>query len=121
MPHNVKSIETTWVDLPLRPIPARNMQREIPHWTLFEICRVTLDSGVVGIGETMVYYTWGANTVSDAARRQVIGKHPAENMWDDSLGAGLQIARFDAAASALGAPAYHLLGNAHRDRCTTSW
>src|SRR5258708_27403490 len=90
MSHNVKSIETTWVDLPLRPVPARNMQREIPHWTLFEICKVTLDSGVVGFGETMVYYTWGANTVSDAARNRVIGKHPAENMWDDSLGAGLR-------------------------------
>jgi hypothetical protein len=73
MPHQVKSIDTVWVDVPMRPIPERNMRRENPHWTLFEICRVTLDSGVVGLGETMVYYTWGPNTVSDAARNRVIG------------------------------------------------
>jgi galactonate dehydratase len=121
MSHNVKAIETIWVDLPLRPIPARNMRREIPHWTLFEICKVTLDSGVVGFGETMVYYTWGPNTVSDAARDRAIGKHPAENMWDDSLGAGLQIALFDAAARVLDAPLFQLLGKPHRDRCHISW
>jgi L-alanine-DL-glutamate epimerase-like enolase superfamily enzyme len=121
MSHNVKSVETFWVDLPLRPVPARNMVREIPHWTLFEICRVTLDSGVVGFGETMVYYTWGAESVTDAARNQVVGKHPAENMWDDELGAGLQIALFDAAAKAADAPLHQLLGQQVRERCHISW
>ena len=121
MTHAVKSIETFWVDLPLRPVPARNMVREIPHWTLFEICQVTLDSGVVGTGETMVYYTWGPETVSDSARRQVIGKHPAENMWDDSLGAGLQMALFDAAGKVADAPVNQLLGQRKRDRCHISW
>ncbi len=121
MSHNVKNIETFWVDLPLRPVPARNMVREIPHWTLFEICRVTLESGVVGIGETMVYYTWGSETVSDATRNKVIGKHPAENMWDDDLGAGLQIALFDAAAKTLDVPLHRLLGRQVRDRCHISW
>ncbi|MFM8220191.1 MAG: hypothetical protein ACKOJF_14860 [Planctomycetaceae bacterium] len=77
MPHTIQRIETTWVELPLRPVPARNMVREIPHWTLFEIVEVTLDSGVVGIGETMVYYTWGASTVTDEARQRVLGRHPA--------------------------------------------
>ncbi len=121
MSHNVKQIETFWVDLPLRPVPARNMVREIPHWTLFEICQVTLESGVVGFGETMVYYTWGPETVSDAAKAQVVGKHPAENMWDDSLGAGLQIALFDAAAKVLDVPLHQILGKQIRDRCHISW
>jgi L-alanine-DL-glutamate epimerase-like enolase superfamily enzyme len=121
MPHHVKSVETFWVDLPLRPVPARNMVREIPHWTLFEICKVTLDSGVVGIGETMVYYTWGPGTVSDEAKARVVGRHPAENMWDDSLGAGLQIALFDAAAKVLDVPLCRMLGKQHRDRCHISW
>lgn len=121
MSHNVISVETYWVDLPLREVPARNMVREIPHWTLFEICKVTLDSGVVGFGETMVYYTWGPETVSDAARSRVIGKHPAETMWDDSLGAGLQIALFDAAAKTLDAPLHQMLGQQVRDRCHISW
>lgn len=121
MPHSVKSIETIWVDLPLRPVPARNMVREIPHWTLFEICKVTLDCGIVGFGETMVYYTWGESTVTDAAKNKVIGKHPAENMWDDTLGAGLQIALFDAAAKVLDAPLHQMLGQQVRDRCHLSW
>lgn len=121
MSHTVKHIETVWVDLPLRPVPARNMVREIPHWTIFEICKVTLDSGVVGFGETMVYYTWGASTVTDAAKAKVVGRHPAEVMWDDSLGAGLQIALFDAAAKVLDAPLHQLLGKQHRDRCHISW
>jgi len=121
MPHHVKNIETVWVDLPLRPVPARNMVREIPHWTLFEICKVTLDSGVVGFGETMVYYTWGDSTVTDASRAKVIGRHPAETMWDDSLGAGLQIALFDAAAKVLDAPLHQMLGAQVRDRCHISW
>jgi len=121
MTHSVKSIDTFWVDLPLRPVPARNMVREIPHWTLFEICQVTLDSEVVGTGETMVYYTWGSETVTDAARQQVIGKHPAENMWDDSLGAGLQMALFDAAGKVADATVGQLLGQRIRDRCHISW
>ncbi|MBW3538904.1 MAG: hypothetical protein KY476_01410, partial [Planctomycetes bacterium] len=119
--HTVSSIETVWVDLPLREIPARHMIREIPHWTLFEICKVTLASGVVGIGETMVYYTWGAPGVSDAARNRVLGRHPAECMWDDSLGAGLQIALFDAAAKLLDAPLHQLLGRPVREKCHISW
>lgn len=121
MSHAVKSIERTWVDLPLRPIPARNMVREIPHWTIFEIVRVRLDSGIEGFGETMVYYTWGAEKVSEKAIRQVVGKHPAENMWDDSLGAGLQIALFDAAAKIMDAPIHRILGKQHRDRCHIAW
>ena len=121
MSHTVKHIETVWVDLPLRPVPARNMVREIPHWTIFEICKVTLDSGVVGFGETMVYYTWGASNVTDTAKAKVMGRHPAEVMWDDSLGAGLQIALFDAAAKILDAPLHQMLGKQHRDRCHISW
>jgi galactonate dehydratase len=121
MSHTIQRIETTWVELPLRPVPARNMVREIPHWTLFEIVEVTLASGVVGVGETMVYYTWGASTVTDEARQRVIGRHPAEVMWDDTLGAGLQIALFDAAAKILDVPLHQMLGKQHRDRCHISW
>ncbi|GIT30617.1 MAG: hypothetical protein Ct9H300mP1_26630 [Planctomycetaceae bacterium] len=96
------------------------MVREIPHWNLFEIVKVTLDSGVVGFGETMVYYTWGDETTSEASKAKVVGKHPAENMWDDELGAGLQIALFDAAAKAADCPIWQLLGQQVRDRCHIS-
>jgi L-alanine-DL-glutamate epimerase-like enolase superfamily enzyme len=121
MSHIVKSIETIEVDLPMRPVPKRNMARENPHWTVFEIVKVTLDSGVVGVGETMVWYTWGPNRVSDEAKAKAIGRHPAETMWDDSLGAGLQIALFDAAAKVAGVPLHRMLGQRVRDRCHISW
>ena len=44
----VKKVERTWVNVPFRPVPQRNMIRELPHWTIFEICKVTLACGVVG-------------------------------------------------------------------------
>ncbi|MFO1021585.1 MAG: enolase C-terminal domain-like protein [Planctomycetales bacterium] len=97
------------------------MIREIPHWTIFELCKVHLDSGVTGFGETMVYYTWGASSITDEMIAKVVGRHPAEVMWDDSLGAGLQIALFDAAAKVLDVPLYQMLGKRHRDRCHVAW
>jgi galactonate dehydratase len=115
----ITNIERIWVDLPLREIPRRNMVREIPHWTLFEICKVTLDNGVVGFGETMQYYTWG--TVSDEAVNRCMEKSPTELMWDDSLGSGLQMALFDAVGKTLDVPCHHLLGHRVRDRAYLSW
>lgn len=115
----ITSIERIWVDLPLKEVPWRNMVREIPHWSLFEICKVTLDSGHVGVGESMCYYTWGATT--DEAAERAEGANPAEIMWDDSLGAGLQMACFDAVGKLLDAPVWSLLGNKVRERAFVGW
>jgi L-alanine-DL-glutamate epimerase-like enolase superfamily enzyme len=115
----VVSVDRTWLDIPYREIPAKHMVRELPHWTLFEICIVELRCGVRGFGETMCFYTWG--TVSDESIRQVIGKNAAEHMWDDSLGAGLQMALFDAVGRALDTPCWALLGHKHRDRAFLSF
>ena len=41
----IQDIERIWVDLPIKDIPWRNMVRENPHWSLFEVCKVTLDNG----------------------------------------------------------------------------
>src|SRR6266478_2071164 len=110
----VKKIDKTWINVPFRPVPARNMIRELPHWTVFVIYKVTLACGVVGFGETMQYYTWG--TVPEEAVARVMGKNAAEHMWDDSLGCGLQMALFDAVAKAASVPLYRLLGSKVRDR-----
>ena len=115
----VVDVARNWVNLPFRDIPARHMIREIPHWTLFEICTVTLKCGVRGHGETMCYYTWG--TVTDDTVAAAIGKNAPEIMWDDSLGAGLQMALFDAVGKAMDAPCWSLLGAKHRDRAPISW
>ncbi len=115
----VKKIDKTWINVPFRPVPARNMIRELPHWTVFVIYKVTLACGVVGFGETMQFYTWG--TVSDEAIARVMNRNAADFLWDDSLGCGLQQALFDAVGKANGVPVRRLLGNQVRDRGFISW
>jgi L-alanine-DL-glutamate epimerase-like enolase superfamily enzyme len=115
----VTQVERIWVDVPYRQVARRNMIRELPHWTIFELCRVTLGCGVTGAGETMVFYTWGNVTEESVAR--VMGKTATEVMWDDSLGAGLQMALFDAVAKAMDVPLYQLLGHKVRDEAFVSW
>ncbi len=115
----VVGVERIWLDVPLRPVPAEHMVREIPHWTLFEVCLVRLACGVTGFGETMCYYTH--RTVTDAAVARVVRHGAAERMWDDGLGAGLQMALFDAVGRALDVPCHRLFGAQHRDRALVSW
>lgn len=115
----IKEVERLLVDIPFYEIPERNMARHLAGWHISEVCRVVTDSGVVGYGETLPNYTWG--TVSDAAVERVRGQNPFDHMWDDSLGAGLQMALFDAAGKAAGVPIYRLLGTKVRDWCPLSW
>jgi galactonate dehydratase len=115
----IESVEQTTVRLPMRPVPERNMAREIPHWKYFELFEVKLSGGVVGIGETMLYYTWRGTEAEDVQR--VKGKNAVECMWDDTLGAGLQMALFDAVAKSAGVPVYRLLGHQVHDRTPLSW
>jgi L-alanine-DL-glutamate epimerase-like enolase superfamily enzyme len=115
----VTHVERIPISVPFREVPARNMVRELPHWTLFELCNVTLACGVTGFGETMQYYTF--RTVSDEAIAGVMGKNAPEVMWDDSLGAGLQMALFDAVGRATETPLWALLGRKHRDLPLVSW
>jgi len=116
---NVEKVETTWVNVPLRPVPARRMFAENYEWTYFQIHKVTLACGVVGFGETMPYYTWGRPTEESLASAR--GRNAAELIWHDSLGAGLQMALFDAVAKANDVPLYRLLGSKLRDRAFISW
>jgi len=115
----VKKIDRTWLDVPYRKSIVHNMIRDLPHWTISELCQVTLDCGVEGFGETMPFYTWGA--VTDEAVARATGKVATEVMWDDSLGAGLQMALFDAVAKANEVPIHHLLGQQVRHDAAVSW
>ena len=115
----VDKVETVTVKLPYRAAPGRAMSRELPHWRYVEIFRVHLRSGKIGIGETLLYYTWGVST--EAHIKRVVGKNAADFMWDDGLGAGLQIALFDAVAKTLDVPVYRLLGRKVHDRTPLSW
>jgi L-alanine-DL-glutamate epimerase-like enolase superfamily enzyme len=115
----ITNITRTTVKVPFREVPARNMAREIPHWEYSEIVEVELRCGAVGIGETLLYYTWGATTDQDVARAR--GQNAAGLMWDDSLGAGLQMALFDAVARAGEVPIHALLGRKVFDKTPLSW
>lgn len=115
----ITSVDRIVVDVPFVDEPRRNMARAHNGWHIAEVCRVETDDGLVGYGETLPNYTWGR--VTDAAVERVKGQHPAEHMWDDSLGAGLQMALFDLAAQRQGVPMYRLFGKKVRDWCPISW
>ena len=115
----INDIRRTTVKVPYREIPQRNMDRELPHWRYSEVVEVQLGSGQVGFGETLLYYTWGATSDDDVRRAR--DKNAVELMWDDSLGAGLQIALFDAVAKTAGVPVHRLLGTKVHDRTPLSW
>ena len=115
----IARIDRTTVKLPYRETSGRNMARELPHWAWTEIVEVTLKSGHVGFGETLLYYTWGATGDDDVRRAQ--GQNAAELMWDDELGAGLQMALFDAVARAAEVPVHRLLGHQIHERTSLAW
>lgn len=115
----IKDVEIIILDVPFHEVPDRNMARTNNGWHICEICRITTDTGLVGIGETMPHYTWGRVTPQSIER--VKGANPFELMWDDTLGAGLQMALFDVAGKAAEVPVYRLLGRKHREWCPISW
>lgn len=116
---DVTGVERTTVKLEYRPVPRRNMDRELPHWRYLEICDIKLSSGVTGTGETLLYYTWGVPSDDDFAR--IIGRNALEVMWDDGLGAGLQMALFDAVGRTAEVPVHALLGRKVHTTTPLSW
>lgn len=115
----IERIDRITAKVPFRETPARHMAREIPHWMYTEVVEVELKSGHIGHGETLLYYTWGAT--SDAAVRDALHKNAVELMWDDGLGAGLQMALFNAVAQAVEVPVHRLLGKQMHQRTPLAW
>ncbi|CAM3491793.1 mandelate racemase/muconate lactonizing enzyme family protein [Occultella aeris] len=117
----VTDVERFWINVPFRERVRTWNELLVAKWGVIEIVRVTTDAdGVVGFGETLVHYTW--QQVTDEAIARVIGTNPAQHLADDSLGAGLQMALYDAVGQALGVPMHALLGDPQvRDWCPISW
>ncbi len=115
----VKQIELIYLDVPFTPHTDKHIQYWLPAWRIFQICKLSLDNGQVGWGETLHNYTW--SQVPEDIEKRAVGRPAAELMWDDSLGAGVQMALFDAVARAQGVPVYRLLGAKVRDWCPISW
>lgn len=115
----VKQIDLTHLDVPFTPHSDKHLKYWLPHWRISQICKLTLDNGIVGWGETIPNYTW--SRVPEKIEERILERHAAELMWDDSLGAGVQMALFDAVARSQGVPVYRLLGDKVRDWCPISW
>jgi L-alanine-DL-glutamate epimerase-like enolase superfamily enzyme len=106
------------VQVPFVESVRRDMERaNIHEWSEVEITRVETSTGVVGWGETIQHYTW--RRASD--HKRVIGASPFDILWDDSLGAGLQMAVLDAAGKCAGVPVYRLFGQKCREWCAISF
>nr|BAG82726.1 putative mandelate racemase [uncultured bacterium] len=103
----VTDVERILLFVPFVDRVRREMERARIHaWAEVEVIRVTTDAGIVGYGETIQNYTWGRVDIAE----RVIGRSPFSLMWDDSLGAGLQMALWDAAGKLAGVPVHALLG-----------
>ena len=116
---NVDSIEKTVLHVPFHERCAHHMEVYGPGWSIVELIQVETKGGVVGVGETIQGYTWGHSGEDEFARAQ--GKNLFELLWDDGLGAGLQMALWDAAGKVLGVPCHRLMGPQYRDACPVSW
>lgn len=115
----IANVEFFHLDVPFTPHTNAHMQYWLPHWRITQLCKITLDNGLVGWGETIPNYTWAK--VPDGVEKSLIGRHPTEVMWEDNLGGGVQMALFDVVGKALETPAYKLLGSKVRDWCPISW
>jgi galactonate dehydratase len=93
------------------------------HCQVIEIVIVeTDDPNIVGFGETMIGYIAVPHKVTNASIGRVKGRQVSEFMFDDSVGAGLQMALLDATGKALEVPVHKLFERAVvRDSCPVSW
>jgi len=115
----ITDIELINLDLPFTAHTNQHMRYWLPHWRISQVCKITCDDGVVGWGETIPNYTW-ARVPPDIEDR-IIGQRAADLLWQDDLGAGVQMALFDALGKALDVPAHSLLGSQVREWCPLSW
>ncbi|MEM7131324.1 MAG: mandelate racemase/muconate lactonizing enzyme family protein [Chloroflexota bacterium] len=115
----IQCIEFIHLDVPFTPYTNQHMQYWLPHWRIIQLCKITLENGIIGWGETLPNYTW--MRVPSGVEERLIGRPAAECMWDDSLGAGVQMALFDAVGKVLEVPIYRLLGTKVREWSPISW
>jgi L-alanine-DL-glutamate epimerase-like enolase superfamily enzyme len=115
----VAEVSFTRLQDPFAPRHAEHMPRLSGDWSLIEVCRVRLENGVEGVGETILQYTWGR--VPAGAGERLRGRNVFDCLWEDSLGCGLQMALWDAAGKAAGVPCHALFGRQVRAAAPISW
>ena len=115
----IKDIELTYLDVPFTSHTNEHLQYWLPHWHIVQVCRITLENGVVGWGETIPNYTWAR--VPDDIEERIVDREAGDLLWQDNLGAGVQMALFDAVGKVLNVPIHRLLGTKVREWCPISW
>ena len=115
----IQGIELTYLDVPFTNHTEKHMKYWLPHWRIVQICRLTMDNGLVGLGETLPNYTW--SKVPDDIEARILGREAGKLLWDDTLGAGVQMALFDAVGKHERVPVHRLLGVKVRDYVSLSW
>ncbi|MCY3788612.1 MAG: enolase, partial [Gemmatimonadetes bacterium] len=115
----VASVELTNLDVPFEKYAGQHLQYWIAPWRIVQACKLMLDNGVVGWGETIPNATH--SRVPDDIAERIVGEEAAALLWRDDLGAGVQIALFDAVAKNENVPICDLLGPRVRNGCPISW
>ena len=115
----ITGVERIELDVGFTPRTEPHMRRGIADFSLIEICRVTTDTGIVGWGESRAMHNWDRDM--DAVDAGVLGRNPAELLWRDELGSGLQQAMFDVTGKSLGVPAHRLIGRQARAWVPLAW
>ena len=102
------------VEVTLLEVPHSNehLQYWIPQWRIIQICRLVLDNGVVGWGESVKH---AMGPVPEGVHQRLVGEEVGALLWQDDLGYAVQLALFDAMGKALHVPAHRLLGTKVRD------
>ena len=104
----VASVELTNLDVPFEQYAGQHLQYWIAPWRVVQVCKLTLDNGVVGWGETIPNATMpGYRTTSQSASP---AKRQRLYYGVTKLGAGVQIALFDAVGENENVPICDLLG-----------
>lgn len=119
----VTEIQRVTILNPFRADVAKWFSISANHCQLIEVIKVFTDSSnVIGFGETMVDYIAVPYPVTDEGVQRVIGSEVSEFIFDDTVGAGLQMALLDATGKALEQPAWKIFASEKfREACPVSW
>jgi L-alanine-DL-glutamate epimerase-like enolase superfamily enzyme len=119
----VKDVERIVVQIPFRDSVAKWFSISANHCQVIEVIRIiTDDPDVVGYGETMIDYVAVSHSVTDEGVARIIGRPISDLMTDETLGAGVQMALYDAVGKATGMSVHQLLGKPMvRQWCPVSW